>query len=225
MSNVVSMKPNKRTWQEYVRLIALAYANGVSSILECGEMLLEAKEELEHGEFLAMLELKLPFSARTAQRFMAIARNQALANTTHRVAFPPTWGTLAELAKLPPPVITSLIKDGTITPKLERKQAAELVRQHAPPKARKGKPKAKPAEPPVPQAELERIARSRESKLTALEITSEVQAKLTTARRPYLAKLWALSREARAAEVTAIIEEAGLRITDFAFDLMNGRKK
>jgi len=44
------------------------------SILEIGKRLNEAKEQLEHGEWLGWLETKVEFSDATAQRFMRLAR-------------------------------------------------------------------------------------------------------------------------------------------------------
>lgn len=45
------------------------------SILEIGKRLIEAKEQLSHGEWESWLEEKVEFSARTARRFMQIAEN------------------------------------------------------------------------------------------------------------------------------------------------------
>lgn len=45
------------------------------AILEIGKRLIEAKEQLRHGEWENWLEEKVDFSARTARRFMQIAEN------------------------------------------------------------------------------------------------------------------------------------------------------
>lgn len=45
-----------------------------TAILEIGRRLLEAKEQLDHGEWLPWLEEKVEFSQSTAQRFMRLAR-------------------------------------------------------------------------------------------------------------------------------------------------------
>ncbi len=44
--------------------------------ITAGQLLIEAKETLEHGEFLKWIQDTLPFTERTAQKYMRIARNQ-----------------------------------------------------------------------------------------------------------------------------------------------------
>ena len=67
--------PNTKTWEEWTSLICSAWQKGVELILETGQMLIQAKEELEHGTFQNMVQLKLPFGSRTARRLMTIARH------------------------------------------------------------------------------------------------------------------------------------------------------
>ena len=64
--------------------ITAATRKTVEAMIETGRLLLEAKESLGHGEFLAMVRADLPFGPRTAQRLMGIARNQRLANASIR---------------------------------------------------------------------------------------------------------------------------------------------
>jgi Protein of unknown function (DUF3102) len=82
-------------------LISAAWQKGVASIIETGSRLIEAKAEIDHGEFLAMIQLKLPFGRRTAHRLMTIAADSVLANGTHGSHLPPSWRTLYELAGNP----------------------------------------------------------------------------------------------------------------------------
>lgn len=49
-------------------------AQAGGAILEIGRRLIEAKEQLAHGQWLGWLEEKVQFSARTAQRFMKLAK-------------------------------------------------------------------------------------------------------------------------------------------------------
>lgn len=44
--------------------------------IKAGEYLIELKETLEHGEFIEWVNNNLPFTERTAQKYMRIARNQ-----------------------------------------------------------------------------------------------------------------------------------------------------
>jgi len=76
------------------------WQSSLAGILECGRLLLAAKDELPHGEFLAMVESDLPFGASTAQMLMKIARDPRLTNTDHGQHLPPSWRTLYELTKL-----------------------------------------------------------------------------------------------------------------------------
>lgn len=49
-------------------------AQAGAAILEIGRRLIEAKEQLEHGEWLPWLENQVDFTERAAQRFMRLAR-------------------------------------------------------------------------------------------------------------------------------------------------------
>ena len=69
MSEVMAVRPIEVIEGEILFFKAQASA----SMLEIGRRLIEAKEQLNHGEFLAWLEEKVEFSVRTAQRFMKIA--------------------------------------------------------------------------------------------------------------------------------------------------------
>lgn len=84
----------------YANIIQESWRKSVESIFETGERLIEAKAELPHGEFKAMVESQLPFGARTAQRLMVIARDERLSNATLGSLLPPSWRTLYELTKL-----------------------------------------------------------------------------------------------------------------------------
>ena len=52
-------------------------AQAGASIVEIGKRLIEAKEKLEHGEWLPWLSEKVNFSESMAQRFMRVAREYA----------------------------------------------------------------------------------------------------------------------------------------------------
>jgi hypothetical protein len=63
-------------------------------IIEVGRLLIEAKEELPHGEFIAMVESELPFKERAARCLMAVARDERISNRQHAAVMPPSWYTL-----------------------------------------------------------------------------------------------------------------------------------
>jgi hypothetical protein len=105
------------------------WRNAAESIIETGRILIEAKAALlPRGEFTKMVENDLLFTPRTAQRLMEIARHPVISDPTHVSHLPPSWGTLHELAKLPPATIRDKIADGTINPKMERKDVAKLTK-------------------------------------------------------------------------------------------------
>jgi hypothetical protein len=126
-SIVITHETAEPEWQHWVKRIHGSWQKAVESIVETGKLLLEAKAELNHGEFIRMIEKHLPFKARTAERLMKIAEHPVISNPTHCVAFPPSWGTLYELTKLPPKILEARIIDGSVNPKMERKDVAKLV--------------------------------------------------------------------------------------------------
>ena len=58
----------------------------MEGIIEVGRTLVEAKKELQHGEFLAMIRNSLPFGEDTAQRLMTIARDERLTNAARGIS-------------------------------------------------------------------------------------------------------------------------------------------
>jgi hypothetical protein len=124
----VSIPPalsNRRSADEFVRLITDRRTHAVENLVAIGQHLREAKEELDHGEFGPMLK-RIQFSEGTARKYMAIAAHPAISNRSNWNALPPSWTTLYELTKLPPDVLEARIADGTITPELEGTAVASL---------------------------------------------------------------------------------------------------
>lgn len=117
---------NKRDWKWHRDRIAAAWGKQVESIIETGQYLIEAKEELGHGSYEAMVQSKLPFAKNTAHRLKAIAEHDVLSKVAHVPLLPPSWGTLYELTKLPNDVLIARLKDGSIHPKLERKDVRAM---------------------------------------------------------------------------------------------------
>jgi hypothetical protein len=114
------ISPNDQ-WKIWASRISTSWQKCVEGIVETGRLLIAAKADLEHGQFKAMVQLKLPFDQRTAQRLMFIASNPAISNATHVSYLPASWGTLHQLAHLPPALIQEKIESGEINSKLERK--------------------------------------------------------------------------------------------------------
>jgi len=112
---------------KYAQRITACQRKSVESIIECGRLLIAAKDELKHGEFLKMIENNLPFKRSTAQALMKIAADRRIAKYQHAGCLPAHWPTLVKLTQLPGAAFEARIADGTIHPGLERRPAVELI--------------------------------------------------------------------------------------------------
>ena len=115
---------------KYAQRITACQRKGVESIIECGRLLIAAKDELKHGEFLKMIENKLPFKRSTAQALMRIAADGRITKYQHAGCLPAHWSTLVKLIQLPDAAFEARIADGTIHPGLERGPAAEMIKSY-----------------------------------------------------------------------------------------------
>ena len=113
--------------QTWAARITERWRASVESIIESGRLLLRAKDALPHGEFGAMCEHHLPFTARTAQMLMAIAEDQRLANPKFISLLPASWGTLYDLTRLSDEEFESAVHNRKIYVDMERKEVA-LIR-------------------------------------------------------------------------------------------------
>jgi Protein of unknown function (DUF3102) len=139
--------------RQFAEEIGRAWQKSVENIIETGRLIAQAKNGLQHGEFMAMVETDLPFKVHTADRLMAIAANPVLSNCAHALNLPPSWMTLYQLTRLPERVLEEKIADGTINPGMERKDVADLIR---PPSER---PQKLPGGPHADCIQLEHLAR------------------------------------------------------------------
>jgi Protein of unknown function (DUF3102) len=97
-----------------------------AGVLEVGRELNRVKGWVEDGEFTEWVEEHLPFTLRTAQRLMTVARHPVLADPTHASCLPASWATLDALAHVDPEVLKNAIADGRVSCKMERKDVAAL---------------------------------------------------------------------------------------------------
>jgi hypothetical protein len=84
---------------DYAERILAAYGKAVDAFFETGQLLIEGKADLEHGEFLDMVTRDLPFSISTAERLMKIATDQRLA-VQERNQLPARWTLLHAMSQL-----------------------------------------------------------------------------------------------------------------------------
>lgn len=108
--------------------IAARWRACVAAIIQTGQLLNSAKAALPHGEFVAMITADLPFGPRTAQRLMAIAGDERLADLTRASLLPPSWTTLYELTKLDDDQFREALDNGLIRPDLERSEITQKVK-------------------------------------------------------------------------------------------------
>jgi hypothetical protein len=130
MRNANKKQPASKTSpKDWAARIAASWQQAVQSIIETGRLLVQAKDDLDHGNFHKMIEEQLPFSARTAQMLMKISENPVLSKAKHVSCLPPSWGTLYQLTHLPEEALEAMLADGTIHPEIQRKQAEDLAKK------------------------------------------------------------------------------------------------
>jgi hypothetical protein len=119
-------------------------------------------DALPHGSFKTMMQLHLPFSVRTAERLMAIARNPVLTKSDNLSLLPPSSGTLYLLSQVDVDRLEAKLADGTITSRLEAADVKRKVLEHEP-----AEPTTAEPDPPVGvknAARIEAETREPESK-------------------------------------------------------------
>jgi hypothetical protein len=111
---------------EYLQRLDAIRIAGVEAILQRGEILIEAKERLDHGEWQTFCK-GLPFTQRHAHRLRKIAAHPVLADRTCHVHLPDRVALLAALARLDVALLTEAIAAGQIHPRLTRVDVRTLV--------------------------------------------------------------------------------------------------
>ena len=97
--------------QTYAGRIVTAYQKTIESIIEVGKTLQEAKDNLPHGQFEAMIKADLPFGPRQAQKFMAVARHPVLANPNFSSLLPGSITALYHLSQMEPEELTAALRE------------------------------------------------------------------------------------------------------------------
>jgi hypothetical protein len=129
-----------------------ALKKSVEGIIEAGRVLIEAKNELEHGQFIEWVVCDLRFGGpeeggrqiglRKAQMLMFLAKNEVISNANHWCVFPPSWRTLWELSQIRSKQrLLELIASGKINPGMTREEAVAL--RHKSSRERSPTPKLK----------------------------------------------------------------------------------
>ena len=80
--------------------INAAYATGVIAVIDIGTQLLEAKQSLGHGHFTTMVQSKVRFGLRQAEKYMRIADHKVLADPNYSSILPGNVSVLNMLASV-----------------------------------------------------------------------------------------------------------------------------
>jgi hypothetical protein len=109
--------------------ISASWQKAVESIIETGKLLIEAKCQVGHGNWLEFVEKKLPFGDRTADCLMEIARHPILSNSKFVSKLPPSWGTLHRLTDLDERELEELLENGTINCETTKNDVDEQIKR------------------------------------------------------------------------------------------------
>jgi hypothetical protein len=120
-------RPLHRSLKEWTSAITGAWQKTVSSILETGRLLIEAKDDLDHGQWEAIFETdQFPFGLSAAKKIMTVTRNSVLGNRDFSPGLPASWQTLYECTKLPEQQLRLAIQDGRINPATSKKTVVAM---------------------------------------------------------------------------------------------------
>jgi hypothetical protein len=122
-SVVMQAGSNRRDWKYFDKRLTELRVNDVENIFARGQVLIEAHDELERGFY--EITVKRHFELSYARKLRIIASHSVISNRAHVHALPSSVFTLYELTKLPAPVLTKRLNDGSINPRLERKDVAK----------------------------------------------------------------------------------------------------
>jgi hypothetical protein len=124
-SSVPPISAEQETW---IQGINKAYGFSTGWALKTGDLLLEAKKKLKHGEWNSLFGPgRLKFGQRTAEMLMEIARHPSFRDPKNLASLPKAWSALHALSKLPRAVVDQGIVDGSIHSELTVVEARQLV--------------------------------------------------------------------------------------------------
>jgi N6-adenosine-specific RNA methylase IME4 len=102
----------------------------VTGFMRLGRDLHKAKADLDHGQWVKVLDSDLKFHRRVASMLMRIATWSAQmgVNDSHLKLLPPDYNTIDKIARLDEMTLKRLLKDGTICPSLPRNEVSKILR-------------------------------------------------------------------------------------------------
>lgn len=141
MNEVIIDQP--KAAQVYIDRINKSLAKTVEAILEVGNTLIEAHENLSSDEWKNLIEFDLPFERRTAEKFMKIAGDKRISAPENADYLPPYWTSLHELTYLDDKQFKQGVADKIITKTAPRNTIASYVKDFKNKGKKKGKAKPK----------------------------------------------------------------------------------
>jgi hypothetical protein len=130
-----AMNAARKSPQQWAMAINAARVKSVDAILDVGRLLLLAKDELEHGNFLRLFKdhpqavrIPIAMTPRMAQIYMTVAKRFGSMEAKCISHLPPCVGTLYELSQIEPDLLEAVIADSRVHPGLHRYQARVLSR-------------------------------------------------------------------------------------------------
>jgi len=125
----VSAGKKGRSVKDWAIRINGAWRAAAEAYIECGKVLIEAKDMLNYGEWTKLLTDPeyLDFDERKAQRLMKIAKTQLFLKPANIAMLPPSYSTLEILSRMPNEALAKAFKKGDVHPNMERADAEELV--------------------------------------------------------------------------------------------------
>jgi hypothetical protein len=113
------------TPNDYVETIVRLWGRAQSAFLDIGRLLIRAKENLPHGEYMSAVEKRLPFASRTAYQLREAAR-WALEMDKRRTItldrLPGSYSTIYLLSTMAPPMLEAAEAEGLLRPELRRSE-------------------------------------------------------------------------------------------------------
>lgn len=118
--------PDLPTVDTYVVRLHCSLTKTAESIIETGNILIEAKVDLAHGEFGPMLA-EVGISDQMARKFMRVAN--AFSDRYPGNGLPASVTILDELTRVPDEALGAAIEDGRVSTSMTRREAEELRRE------------------------------------------------------------------------------------------------
>jgi hypothetical protein len=120
---------NKASREEHAARINEAWQKGVDAVVETGLRVIDARDGLGHGEYIAMVENDLHCSRTVAFKLVTVASNKTLSNVSNSKHLPPAANTLYDLTVVGNKGydLGAGIESGAIHPKMTAKDVKALL--------------------------------------------------------------------------------------------------